>query len=53
MVCSAASGNFDETTANLLLELYQDDGYKDDGSIPAGVMYKVLLMMWNNFSDFI
>jgi hypothetical protein len=36
-----ATGTFDEPTATLLLNNYMDDGYKDDGTIPEGVMYKV------------
>jgi peptidoglycan hydrolase-like protein with peptidoglycan-binding domain len=45
-----ATGTFDETTANLLLENYMDDGYKDDGTIPDGVAYKVHIEVYRNRS---
>ena len=37
----AATGTLDETTANLVLDTLMDDGYKDDGTIPAGYLYKL------------
>jgi hypothetical protein len=36
-----ATGVFDEATADLLLKLQIDDGYKDNGTIPEGFLYKV------------
>eukprot|EP00026_Physarum_polycephalum_P014074 Phypoly_transcript_14546.p1 GENE.Phypoly_transcript_14546~~Phypoly_transcript_14546.p1 ORF type:complete len:286 (+),score=22.10 Phypoly_transcript_14546:78-935(+) len=45
-----ASGTFDEQTATVLLENYIDDGYKDDGTIPEGVMYKVHIEVYSNRS---
>jgi len=45
-----ATGVFDEPTATLLLERYMDDGYKDDGTIPHGVMYKMHIPVYRNRS---
>jgi hypothetical protein len=35
------TGTFDEATANLLLTNQISDGYKDDGTIPPGYLYKL------------
>lgn len=45
-----ATGIFDNETSSLLLELYMDDGYKDDGTIPPGVMYKMYIPVYRNRS---
>eukprot|EP00003_Mantamonas_plastica_P003568 TRINITY_DN1280_c0_g2_i1.p1 TRINITY_DN1280_c0_g2~~TRINITY_DN1280_c0_g2_i1.p1 ORF type:complete len:325 (-),score=59.27 TRINITY_DN1280_c0_g2_i1:100-1074(-) len=36
-----AYGAFDVPTASAIIEKHLQDGYKDDGTIPAGAMYKV------------
>jgi len=46
----AASGTFDPQTANALLSGYIDDGYKDDGTIPKGVLYKMHIQVYSNRS---
>lgn len=46
----ASTGVFDSVTANLLLTLQLDDGYVDDGTIPAGAMYKVYVPVFRNRS---
>jgi len=46
----AGTGVFDAATAELLLVQYLDDGYKDDGQIPHGVLYKVHIPVFKNRS---
>jgi len=45
-----ATGTFDENTANMLLDQCMNDGYKDDGTIPPGVMYKMHIQVYKNRS---
>jgi DNA-directed RNA polymerase subunit RPC12/RpoP len=37
------TGALDSTSANLLLQLHIADGYKDDGRVPTGYLYKRML----------
>jgi hypothetical protein len=46
----SATGVFDEDTASSLLENYLSDGYKDNGLVPNGVMYKVYVPVYKNRS---
>eukprot|EP00698_Gefionella_okellyi_P012148 TRINITY_DN3247_c0_g2_i1.p1 TRINITY_DN3247_c0_g2~~TRINITY_DN3247_c0_g2_i1.p1 ORF type:complete len:185 (-),score=25.29 TRINITY_DN3247_c0_g2_i1:1031-1585(-) len=39
---------FDEQTAELLLELHQYDGYKDNGTVPAGFLYKLYVPVYRD-----
>eukprot|EP00761_Pharyngomonas_kirbyi_P013327 gb/GECH01013355.1/.p1 GENE.gb/GECH01013355.1/~~gb/GECH01013355.1/.p1 ORF type:complete len:298 (+),score=59.84 gb/GECH01013355.1/:1-894(+) len=43
-------GVFGKETAQKLLELYLDDHYQDDGSIPSGYLYKVHVPIHQNRS---
>jgi len=45
-----ASGNIDVDTSNLLLELHSYDGYKDNGTIPEGALYKIHIKVSQNRS---
>lgn len=44
------TGAVDSVTASTLLSLLLEDGYKDDGHIPAGVLYKVHVPVHRNRS---
>ncbi|KYR00421.1 hypothetical protein DLAC_03176 [Tieghemostelium lacteum] len=44
------SGNLDIETANILLENNLADGYKDNGMIPPGFLYKVYVPVFKNRS---
>lgn len=46
----SATGIFDVPTANLLLALHSYDGYKDDGTILPGFLYKVYVPVSQNRS---
>jgi len=45
------SGNIDVDTSNLLLQLHTYDGYKDNGSIPEGALYKIHIQVSANRSE--
>ncbi|EGC30978.1 hypothetical protein DICPUDRAFT_157221 [Dictyostelium purpureum] len=45
-----STGVLDVETANLLLELNSADGYKDNGQIPPGFLYKVHIPVYKNRS---
>jgi len=45
-----ATGSFDQDTASSLLEQHLADGYKDNGLVPNGVMYKVYVPVYSNRS---
>jgi len=47
----SVSGNIDVDTSNLLLQLHSYDGYKDNGTIPAGFLYKVHIRVSQNRSE--
>src|SRR3989338_10306877 len=42
------TGTLDVATATTLLKLHFYDGYKDDGKIPAGYLYKVFVPVYKN-----
>lgn len=46
----SATGVFDASTASLLLSKHLKDGYKDDGTIPPGYLYKVYVPVYSNRS---
>ncbi|KAN0050108.1 hypothetical protein ACTA71_003211 [Dictyostelium dimigraforme] len=46
----STSGSLDINTANLILELNSEDGYKDNGQIPPGFLYKVHVPVYKNRS---
>jgi len=43
-------GLFDDVTANLLINKFMSDGYKDDGKILPGYLYKVHVPVYRNRS---
>jgi len=45
------TGNIDADTSNLLLEKHTYDGYKDNGTIPDGYLYKVHIKVSRNRSE--
>lgn len=42
-------GIFDEQTASLVLQQLMYDGYRDDGTVPAGYKFKVISCMKSMF----